>query len=97
MVRLSIVLIHVTDGIPKLLHCGTEGDYNVLVLELLGPNLEDILNYCDHKLSLKTVIMLSDQLVTIETSDVVTKYRSKEWKRYTTGGSSIETSNQIIS
>ena len=33
---------------PKLHYCGTEGDYNVLVIELLGPNLEDILNYCEH-------------------------------------------------
>jgi len=31
-----------------LYHFGTEGDYNVLVIELLGPNLEDLINYCGH-------------------------------------------------
>jgi casein kinase 1 epsilon len=48
------------DGIPKLYYCGTEGDFNVIVLEILGPNLEDLINYCDQMLSLKTVIMLAD-------------------------------------
>lgn len=60
-----IQLLICIDGIPKLYYCGTEGDYNVLVLELLGPNLEDIMNYCDKILSLKTVIMIADQLVKI--------------------------------
>ena len=50
----------VIDGIPKLHHCGTEGDYNVLVIELLGPNLEDVMNYCENKLSLKTILMVAD-------------------------------------
>lgn len=35
------------EGIPKLFYFGTEGDYNVLVIELLGPNLEDLLSYCE--------------------------------------------------
>ena len=51
------------DGIPKLYHCGTEGDYNVMVLELLGPNLEDLMAYCGQRMNLKTVIMVADQLV----------------------------------
>ncbi|CDW71939.1 casein kinase i [Stylonychia lemnae] len=39
------LLIYEIDGIPKIFFSGTEGDYNVLVIELLGPNLEDILGY----------------------------------------------------
>ena len=51
------------DGIPKLLYNGTEGDYNVIVMELLGPNLDDLMSYCEPGLSIKSVIMIADQLV----------------------------------
>lgn len=45
---------------------GTDGDYNVLVLELMGPSLDDLLYYCSGKFSLKSVLMLADQMVIID-------------------------------
>ena len=50
--------------IPTLHWCGPENEFNVLVIDLLGLNLEELFNKCDRKFSLKTVLMIADQLFT---------------------------------
>ncbi|XP_077210876.1 casein kinase 1-like protein 3 isoform X2 [Tasmannia lanceolata] len=50
-------------GIPNTKWCGVDGEDNVLVLDLLGPSLEDLFVYCGRKFSLKTVLMLADQMI----------------------------------
>jgi casein kinase 1 len=50
-------------GIPEIHWFGTEGDQNIMVMDLLGPSLEDLFNYCGRKLSLKTVLMVGEQMI----------------------------------
>ena len=50
-------------GLPKIYYFGSQGDYNVLVIDLLGPSLEDLFEYCRRKFTLKTVLMLAIQML----------------------------------
>jgi casein kinase 1 len=48
---------------PKVHWYGVEGDYNVMVMDLLGPSLEDLSHHYK-ELSLKSVLMIADQMLT---------------------------------
>eukprot|EP00939_MAST-03C_sp_MAST-3C-sp1_P003732 g3732.t1 len=50
-------------GIPNMRWYGVEGNYNVLIMDLLGPSLEDLFNYCGRSFSLQTVCMLALELL----------------------------------
>ncbi|KAL3319708.1 serine/threonine protein kinase [Cichlidogyrus casuarinus] len=52
-------------GVPNILYFGNDctAKHFALVMELLGPSLEDLFNFCDRQFSLKTVLLLADQMI----------------------------------
>jgi len=55
-------------GFPSLYDYGKEDNYNFIIVSLLGLNLEKLFKLCNYRFSLKTVLMIADQLITrIET------------------------------
>ncbi len=52
-----------TRGLPKVYDYFDDGSYNVLVMQLLGPSLEDLFNRYNRIFTLSTVFMIADQLI----------------------------------
>lgn len=50
-------------GFPTVKWSGVEGDYNVLIMDRLGKSLEELFNECGRTFTLKTVLMIADQLL----------------------------------
>ena len=50
-------------GVPWIIWNGRQGDFNVMVTDLLGPSLEDLFKMCNRHFTMKSVLLLADQLV----------------------------------
>lgn len=50
-------------GIPTVRHTCSEAGFNIMVMDLLGPSLEDLFNFCNRKFTLKTVLLLAEQMI----------------------------------
>lgn len=51
-------------GFAKIHYFGTQDSYNLMVvMDLLGPSLEDQFNKCGRRFSLKTVLMVAEQML----------------------------------
>eukprot|EP00744_Colponema_vietnamica_P008525 GILI01012154.1.p1 GENE.GILI01012154.1~~GILI01012154.1.p1 ORF type:complete len:454 (+),score=43.98 GILI01012154.1:85-1362(+) len=53
----------ITVGLPRLRWFAAEGDYNVLVMDLLGPSIEELFEYCRRQFDLKSVYMIIEQMI----------------------------------
>lgn len=51
------------NGVPKMHWFGVTGDWSIMVLDLLGPSLDNLFHSCGRRFSLETVCMLGIQLV----------------------------------
>lgn len=63
-----VLILYNLGGLPSVKWSGVDGDVNILVIDLLGPSLEDLFVYCGRKFTLKTVLMLADQMVRVLSS-----------------------------
>lgn len=52
-----------SQGIPQAYFFGQEGVHNILIIDLLGPSLEDLFDWCNRKFSLNTVIQVAKQMI----------------------------------
>lgn len=53
----------IAQAIPQVIYYGSEHGKNIMIMDLLGPSLEQLKEKCSNKFSLKTVLMLADQMI----------------------------------
>ncbi|GAB5588763.1 Palmitoylated plasma membrane-bound casein kinase [Umbelopsis nana] len=84
-------------GFPTAYYFGQEGLYNILVISMLGPSLEDLFDMCGRKFSVKTAAMLAKQMVsrvqTIHEKNLI--YRDIKPDNFLIGRPGHKTANTI--
>ncbi|GAN10751.1 casein kinase I [Mucor ambiguus] len=85
-------------GIPTAYYFGQEGLHNILVIDLLGPSLEDMFDTCGRRFSVKTTAMLAKQMLTrvqtIHEKNLI--YRDIKPDNFLIGKPGTESENQIF-
>ncbi|MCJ1448406.1 MAG: casein kinase I [Stictis urceolatum] len=84
-------------GIPNVYYFGQEGLHNILVIDLLGPSLEDLFDHCNRRFSIKTVVMVAKQMLsrvqTIHEKNLI--YRDIKPDNFLIGRPSSKSANVI--
>lgn len=85
-------------GIPQAYFFGQEGVHNILVIDLLGPSLEDLFDWCGRKFLVKTVIMVAKQMIArvqgIHECNLI--YRDIKPDNFLIGKPGSSTANQVF-
>ncbi|CAD7935189.1 unnamed protein product [Amoebophrya sp. A120] len=50
-------------GIAQVIYSECDAERNVMVMDLLGPSLEDLFNLCNRKFTLRTVCLIAEQMI----------------------------------
>ncbi|KAJ5550629.1 hypothetical protein N7461_005327 [Penicillium sp. DV-2018c] len=84
-------------GIPNVYYFGQEGLHNILVIDLLGPSLEDLFDHCNRRFTTKTVVMVAKQMLsrvqTIHEKNLI--YRDIKPDNFLIGRPSTKAANVI--
>ncbi|KAI9266974.1 kinase-like domain-containing protein [Sporodiniella umbellata] len=87
-----------SEGIPTAYYFGQEGLHNILVIDLLGPSLEDMFDTCGRRFSVKTTAMLAKQMLTrvqtIHEKNLI--YRDIKPDNFLVGKTGTDAENQIF-
>lgn len=84
-------------GVPSVYYFGQEGLHNILVIDLLGPSLEDLFDWCGRRFTLKTTVMVAKQMIsrvqTIHEKSLI--YRDIKPDNFLIGKPNTRTANLI--
>ena len=62
---------HQIKGLPQIYHYGPAGRRtNAIIMELLGPNLEELFDLCNRRFTLKTVLLLAMRRLSIVSESI---------------------------
>ena len=65
---ITIMFLFDSACVPSLYYIGTDNsvpgmNFHIMIMDLLGPSLEDLFQNCKRQLDLKTVLMIAIQLI----------------------------------
>ncbi|ODV93767.1 hypothetical protein PACTADRAFT_26968, partial [Pachysolen tannophilus NRRL Y-2460] len=84
-------------GIPNAYYFGQEGLHNILVIDLLGPSLEDLFDWCGRRFTVKTVVQIAVQMIslieTVHAHDLI--YRDIKPDNFLVGRPGLDDENDV--
>lgn len=63
MEKYLLELLNGYEGFPDIHGFGSHGESNFIAMDVLGPNLANLFDYCNHHFSLQTVILIAIQCI----------------------------------